>query len=302
MARGHDVYVLSEFSLAYAPLAGLVARLNRAVLVVDAFVGRYETEVEDGGRAEAGSCQARRHRAIDAAAARTADLVVIDTEMRAERLRGDRIEVMSLPVGAPAWASPTPSPDRPDGSPLRLLYYGNFIALHGLDVVVLALERACRAGTRAEILFVGDGRERERIERSVRKAGLGALATFRDPVPEREIADLIADHDVVLGIFGESPKARSVIANKVWQGLASARTVVTRASPALDEIREAAGVWLVTVDGDSEEDLADHLADALMRRSRERPGPDPAVAARLEAVVEERFDDFHRRLSELVAR
>ncbi|WP_327432510.1 hypothetical protein [Streptomyces sp. NBC_01236] len=44
--------------------------------------------------------------------------------------------------------------------------------------------------------------------------------------------------DVVPGVTGPSPKAASVIANKVWQGLAFGRFVITREGPALAEIAQ----------------------------------------------------------------
>ncbi|MET8272471.1 hypothetical protein [Streptomyces sp. NPDC005096] len=54
--------------------------------------------------------------------------------------------------------------------------------------------------------------------------------------------------DVVLGVTGPSLKAASVIANKVWQGLAFGRVVITSEDlPALAEIEQIVGQALVQV-------------------------------------------------------
>ena len=68
-----------------------------------------------------------------------------------------------------------------------------------------------------------------------------------DALPER-----IAQAHFVLGIFGATPKAERVIPNKVFQGLASGRPVVTRQAPSYPEpvIQETASglLWVPAAD------------------------------------------------------
>lgn len=277
----HDVVVLSELRLAHAPYVGLVGRLTRSLVVVDGFVGLHETEVGDWKRVEPRSLRARLYRLQDRLAVRAAHVYLIDTEVRAEGIRrspGGSL-VLSLPVGAPAWARALP-PRAADGV-LRLLYYGNYIPLHGLDLVVEAL--ALMHGRRpVQLTLVGDGGTRGAVESRVHERGLDPVCRFVDPVAEDRLAGLIAEADVVLGVFGSSPKARSVIANKVWQGLACRRVVVTSASEALDEIADAAGPLLVTTTPGSARSLADALV-ALVPGERAAAVPD--VDDRLDEVV-----------------
>jgi glycosyltransferase involved in cell wall biosynthesis len=301
-SRGADVVMLAEMRVTHAPLVWAVGRLRRAIVVVDGFIGLHETAVEDWGVVRPRSLRARRFAAQDLLAARAGDLVVTDTAVRASALgvRSGRA-VLDLPVGAPDWARPTASPR--GAGPLRVLYYGNYIPLHGVDLVVDALAQLAERRDFAAT-FVGDGIRRTGIERRVAELGLEARITFTGPVPESSLGSLIARHDVVLGVFGSSPKARSVVANKVWQGLACGRTVVTQQSAAVAELGVVAGSLLVpTTPGD-----AASLAGALARlrvdelRSEAHRAAHEDVADRLEAFVAQRFDRFARRLATLVAR
>ena len=281
----HDVVVLSELRLAHAPYVGLVGRLTRSTVVVDGFVGLHETEVGDWGRVAPRSLRARLYRLQDDLAVRAAHVYLVDTEVRARRVAADpaarRTRVVSLPVGAPDWAVPVPP--RPPRGVLEVLWYGNYIPLHGLHLVIEAL--ALTRGRRAlHLTLVGDGGTRAATERAVRRLGVGDLCTFRGPVPETQLAALLAASHVSLGIFGSSEKARTVIANKVWQGLASGRVVVTAESPALTEIADAAGPLLVTTRPGSASALADALCSV-----------DPVAAARA-------VPDVDRRLAEVVRR
>lgn len=300
--HGKQLYILAEFSLPYAVLLWIVARLNRGVLVVDGFVGQYETMVEDWKKASPGSLRARWYAAVDEIACRVADLVLIDTRVRARALAAAHpgTEVLSLPVGAPPWAVPSARPGGRPGGPAKVLYYGNYIPLHGLPVVLEAVQMAIRE-TELEVTLIGDGKPRPEIERRVCELGLDSVCRFVDPVPEEELAGHLADADIVLGIFGDSDKARTVIANKVWQGLASGRAVVTRVSPALAEIADVCAGQLVQVDGADDERLAEELASALVRLAREggRVTTDTAVA--LEAYVASEYDAFGRRVEQLLA-
>ena len=298
-ARQADVVLLSEFRLSHAPLAWLVARLQGAALVVDGFVGQYETAVDDWRRVSPASPAALRFRVLDAAAVRCADLYLIDTEPRAAeivRRHGPSEAVVPLAVGAPAWA--TWQPPAPPHDALRVLYYGGYIPLHGVDLVVDALT-LIGARRRVEVVLVGDGPARRAVEARVRRAGLGDRCTFVDAVPEGELLAHIARADVVLGVFGSSAKARGVVANKVWQGLACGRTVVTQRSSALDDVRCAAGGLLVQTEPASASSIADALVGAPLAHQAESPRD---VAERLESVVQRSYDRFTDHLSALGSR
>lgn len=288
--RRGDVLLLAEMQLKFTPVTAAVARIRGARLVVDGFIGLHETHVEDWQVTAPGSPRALRYRLQDAFARRVADVYLVDTDVRATAVRrtAPRTTVATLPVGAPRWAAHTPP--RTAAEPLRVLYYGNYIPLHGVPVIVRALGRAV---SRRDVVatFIGAGAARPATERAVVDAGLQDRVRFVDPVSTDLLATEIARHDVVLGVFGTSSKAASVIPNKVWQGLASGRVVITRRSTALAEIRDLVGARLVEVPAGDPVRLAEAIETV-------HPKPDEVpVDDRLEAYVERRFDEFWVRLT-----
>lgn len=259
-AERYDVVVLSELSVQFALAAKLVAFAKRAILVVDSFVGMYETNVGDWQRVASTSPKGRAYAAFDRIAAVVARIQLIDTAVRAKALENrSRGQVISIPVSVPDWA--VPQIQRPEMRN-KFLYYGNYIRLHGLDYVVDAI-KLLGEDTNAEFTFLGDGEDRPRIESRIKSEGLERRVTFLNPVREEELAGVIGDHLAVFGIFGTSPKAASVIANKVWQGLACSRTVITRSSAALEEIRPIVGAHLVDVDPLDPRDLAGAISEIV---------------------------------------
>ncbi len=291
VSRGADVLVVPEFSLPFVPLAWLIARLTRSLLIVDGFVGMYETQIEDWQRASPGSLRARWCRLVDALAVRLSDVYLCDTEIRAARIRaraGDGTVVISLPVGAPTWIrSQPPNPHRP----LRVLYSGGALPLHGVPFILRALaQTADRSTTLSLVLAAPDARKRE-FEGLAAQLGVSDRCTFVPPVSHAGLIRLVHAHHVVLGVFGDSPKARSVIANKVWQGLAAGRTVVTRSGAALAELAEPAAGLLIAVHDERE------LAETWDRLARTEALPyDPGIGSRLDAYVDEAFLRFLRIL------
>jgi len=246
-SRDADVVIVSEFRLTHAPVAWLVARLRGAQLVVDHFVGLHETVVEDWNRVPVGSVTARRLRAQDALAARIADVCLTDTAPRADRLgRLHGRPVLALPVGAPGWARPAVRSESA-GDTLALLYYGNYLPLHGVGAIVDILTELAPA-RRFSATFIGSGAERAAVQAALRARGLIGHCRFVDAVPEAELGAYIGAADIVFGVFGDSRKALDVVPNKVWQGLACGRVTITGDGPAVRALQPVVGDQLVIVD------------------------------------------------------
>lgn len=256
---GYDLVVLSELGVQFSLIAKIVAIRFRCPLIVDAFVGMYETNVGDWGEVDAKSVKSRIYALVDYIAMRVSSLVLIDTDFRAHQLRAHaRSPVMCIPVGAPTWARPRPASASHAG--LKLLFYGNYAPLHGIPYVLDRLAESRELFDSA--IFVGDGSLRADMESYAKAVELSDVVEFRDSVPEVGLAGLIADCDVVLGIFGTSEKAQGVIANKVWQGVASGKIVVTRTSEALSEISSIAPLSILAVDLADTESFRNALTEA----------------------------------------
>ncbi|UZX04337.1 glycosyltransferase [Arthrobacter sp. CDRTa11] len=280
---------MSEMSLKYAPLTWALSRIYGAIHIVDGFIGLYETDVEDKNIIRAGSLKAKILKLQDRLAVELADIYVVDTEVRADRVRtefGQRHIVYSLPVGSPSWAQPSEYKVQ-DGTP-QVLYYGNYIPLHGLNDYVAAISQI-PPSQRPLTKMIGSGDCYDGILAMVNQRGLSDFFSFHEAVPEYQLAAEIANAKVVLGIFGSSSKAASVIANKVWQGLACSRRVITRQSRALDEISELAGDLLIQVPAADPTSLGTAILIAVEADSSPAA---TGISQELEAYVLGKFDHF----------
>ncbi len=287
----------------------LRSMLPRVPLILDGFIALDET-LADRGIGTAGAPTRVLAPTVDRLAFRRADRVIVDTAAHARRFAsvyGLSLEkVVRAPVGAfdPAPAS-TPGRaeaarpcDKPASRepitlaggppPLRVVYFGGFIPLHGVPVI---LDAARHLGPDAGISFelIGDGQDADEAERRVRTEGLRHVRLLRSWVPESElIAHHIAKADVCLGIFANRPKALDVVPAKLYLALACNRAVVTADTPAVREELLAfaptdAPPVLVSAPGDGPA-----LADVLLRL-RDEPALRAALADRGRRIYEERF-------------
>ncbi|HXC51689.1 MAG TPA: glycosyltransferase [Candidatus Limnocylindrales bacterium] len=230
-------------------------------IVFAPLVSLTETLVEDRRVYAEGTFGARILRMLDRLTCRAADVVVVDTEAHrryfVDELGVDPSRLLVCHLGAdpevflaaseadadesPKGASKTRNGAGEDGGDGRLevLYFGQYLPLHGLDVVVDAVGRlAVRDDVRERLrfTFLGTGEERARIERSVRATR--AVVRFIDWIPYEDLAGRIAAADIVLGIFGSSQKARMVVPNKVYEAAAVGSAIVTADTPAIREVFE----------------------------------------------------------------
>jgi glycosyltransferase involved in cell wall biosynthesis len=259
-AGPHDVVLVGYFGHFDVLLARLLAGRRRVVL--DLFLSAYDTVVLDRKLVGPGSLAARLARLLDRVAVRSADLALLDTPQQVEFA----VDVLGVPAGklaaVPVGAEPgrfAPSPP-PDDGPLRVLFYGTFIPLHG----TLTIARAIRQLEREDVAFtvVGQGQERAAFDREL--AGTDSVAVH-DWLPYDRLGELVTDHDVVLGIFGDTDKARRVVPGKAYQAACAGRAVVTADTPA---VRAAFGPdeLVLVPPGDP-----DALAVALRELAKDRP-------------------------------
>jgi glycosyltransferase involved in cell wall biosynthesis len=275
-------------------LARRVCRPRRA-LVFAPLVSLSETLVEDRAVFRAGGPAARVLAALDRATFRAADLVLADTAAHADYLVG---------LGAPrtcvaVWylgVEPEFLPARPPApATRRVLFYGRYLPLHGIETIV---EAAARLGERAEFVLIGGGPERPAIEALARRRG--APVAFRDEVPLAALPGELAAAAVVLGVFGAGRKAAMVVPNKVYQAAAAGRPLVTRDGPALREVLRPDEHCLACPPADpaalaaavgrllDDRALAERLGRAARAHVLERFAPE-RQAERLRALVAERL-------------
>lgn len=223
------------------------AKARGVPVVWDAFLSLHDTVVADRRMLSHGHPLARLLWLWEWLACRAVARVVLDTGAQAALFREayglPPARVKSVFVGAEAAAFPE-APPAPSAARAQVLFYGQFIPLHGIATIVEAARLA--RGRPIDWTVIGQGQEAGRIRAMLDEDAPEAL-TWVDWVPYEELARRIAGADVCLGVFGESGKAGRVIPNKVFQILSAGRPLVTRDGPGMRELvpEGAPGIALV---------------------------------------------------------
>lgn len=138
-------------------------------------------------------------------------------------------KVHVIPVGAdPAFYKPV---NKPKSDKFVVTYYGLFIPIHGVDVMINAAE-LLKNKKDIEFHFIGKGLLYDEMVELAQKKGLKNCKFFPD-INEPIALPYLGASDLFLGFMTESEVGNSVIPNKVYQGLALKRCVVSGDSPAL---------------------------------------------------------------------
>jgi glycosyltransferase involved in cell wall biosynthesis len=227
---------------------------------------------------------------VDRLALRAADIVVVDTEEQASQLAGRPARrAVVVPVGAPEpWFSAVPGDGASSDALLRVVFFGLYTPLQGGRTIGEAIARTAH-DERIQWTMIGRGQDRASTEEI---AACNDQVTWIDWVDSTELPRVVARHDVCLGIFGESAKARRVVPNKVFQGCAAGCAVVTSSTtPQVGALGDAA-LYVDPGDGPALADLIVRLADdrSLLLAARRRSRALAEGSFRPAAIVEPLID------------
>jgi len=205
---------------------GPLAWLRRMPVLFDPFISLSDTVVSDRELVTTDSWLASLLVFIDRASLRIASRVIADTPTDAA-FYAELAEISRRRIGV-VWVGADDAHFGPrlDVVPIpgRVLFYGSFIKLHGIDVIV----RAAKLLESDDVQFriIGTGQEDERISTLLRELAPGNVERIQH-VPIEFLADEIAAATICLGIFGSSEKAQRVVPNKVFECAAVGRPIIT---------------------------------------------------------------------------
>jgi glycosyltransferase involved in cell wall biosynthesis len=295
--RGVDhagVLMVPEFRHKDMPLARALA--GKRTLVFDPLVSRHDTLVDDWRLHAPGSLQARWNRWIDRWSLSLADLVLCDTWTHGalyESLGVPRERLARVLVGAEdeffAIGPPGHAP------PVRVMYLGGFLPLHGIPFVLEALRMLERRSAELppyHVVFAGKGIQFDEAVRFKNESRLERLE-FTGAIPYADAARVVASSHIVLGAFGAGEKAGRVIPHKVYQGLAAGRAVLTGDGPGLREVFEP-GVHLAAARRGDPGAIADALAGLITGASRRLALGEAGRARAREVATPERVGESLR--------
>lgn len=128
-----------------------------------------------------------------------------------------------------------PNPKELNNEKVKILFYGSFIPLHGIDVILKAFSLMEKSGIEFEANIIGRGQIYPAMKELYDRLDLKQVTMNGEVIAEKELAQKIREHDIILGIFGESTKAKSVVPNKLYQAVASKKAIATMKSAAIEE-------------------------------------------------------------------
>ncbi|MBI1755469.1 glycosyltransferase [Candidatus Azambacteria bacterium] len=239
------------------PLAKL---LSKKPIVWDAFYSLYDSFIFDRKLASSLSLKVAYYWFFDWFSCVLADKVLLDTNAHIEyfvkTFGVSRSKCVRVLVGTDDKIFyPRESRERPHAFTVH--FHGKFIPLQGVEYIL----KAASLLKNEQIAFrmVGKGQEYRRARKLADEYALNNVEWI-DRVSYHELADLIVQTDIVLGIFGNTPKARRVIPNKVYEGIAMGKAVISADTPAVRELfQDKENILLCAVaDGD---DLARKIAE-----------------------------------------
>jgi glycosyltransferase involved in cell wall biosynthesis len=238
-------------------------------VIVDFFTSHYEGYVTDRATVVQGSLRASWYWWQDYMVGRCADRVLVDTNEHAkyyqEEFMLDSALVTVVPVGTDTEVmQPMAEREYGAGQDFIVHWHGSYIPLQGAETVVRAAALLADSG----IVFrmVGSGQTLSKVQTLANELGVTHIE-FMNKVSYKQLAVLIGEAHVCLGIFGDTPKAQRVIPNKVYEALAIGRALVTADTPAIHEVFDSSCAMLVPV-GD-ERALAGSIV-MLMRNAEMR--------------------------------
>lgn len=160
------------------------------------------------------------------------DVVLPDTPLQKQHLINlfnlpeNKLKV--LPIGADSRAYKY-TPYLNKEKRITCTYYGLYTPLHGVEHVIEAA-RILRDNSDIKFTFVGNGKTFQENYDRAKKLGLTNVEFFYN-TPESEHAAILEKADLFFGFLQDHPTVTRVIPNKVYQGLALGKVVVTADSP-----------------------------------------------------------------------
>lgn len=250
--------------------ASWLPRHWRPRIVADAYISMWDSAFRDRatGNRQGQGLASRIAKAFEGRALRAATVVLVDTVANRQLMVAEfgldpaRVRAVPLAIDVATFQSAPGSPTPVAGAPMRVLFVGTLIPLHGIGVLADAV-RMAGPDCAMEFLFVGDGQESATVEDLVADPVRAPIQWERGWLDLREVAARIAAADVCLGVFGGDGKAARVLPFKLYMALAAGKAVVTQERYSLPEGLPPLPVQTVTAD-------AGALLEALLSLRQDR--------------------------------
>lgn len=229
-------------------------------IILDAFSSIYDTFCFDRKVFSPESIFGKLSFWIDQNSCNLASVVCLDTNSHAQYYHNTfnipEVKIRVFPVGCDEFFF-YPRKDTIE-EPI-VLYFGNFLPLQGMDVIIKAAKKL-DGKSLLKFIFIGNGIDFSRIVLMAQKWGIQNVE-FLPPVPVTKMPEYIARSMICLGgHFGTSDKANRVIAGKTYISIAMGKPTIVGDNEANRELlTHKYDAWFTPL-GDP-----DALADAIIK-------------------------------------
>ena len=244
----HDIVVIGYLGQLDVFFIWLLAKIRKKPVMLDIFISLYDTIVNDRKIISKWNPLAWAIYLLEWTAFRLTDINLIDTKEHcryiSEEFHIPLTRLKSVFVGIEDEVFfPTTKRSVNNTKNIKILFYGQFIPLHGISWIIKAAELA--KDKPFQWTIIGKGQEEKRIKEQLAAANLDSV-TWIPWIKYSQLVNEIHSADICLGIFGTTQKAARVIPNKVFQIIASGKPLITMDSPAARELlAPKPGVYLV---------------------------------------------------------
>ncbi|MDP5029819.1 glycosyltransferase [Paraglaciecola sp.] len=234
----HDAVLICYMGQLDILIICLFARLRGTPIVWDGFLSLYNTVVEDRKLVSRYNPLAWGLYCWEWLACKAADIIILDTKAHGDyftsKFNLPDGKVKSVFVGAePESFPPVKSNDSLKVATPSILFYGQFIPLHGIETIIQAARLA--KNDNLSWTVIGTGQEKDKIQKLIDDEPLPQL-NWIPWIEYKNLIKKIHDADICLGIFGKTEKAARVIPNKVFQLITAGMPIITMDSPAIREL------------------------------------------------------------------
>ncbi len=159
-----------------------------------------------------------------------------------------------------------------------------YAGAHGMsnDLEVLLYAAVLLTGTNAQLVLVGDGKEKPALQALAQALRLTNV-TFAASVPKNEMPHALAAADACIAILKPLEEYKTTYPNKVFDYMAAGRPVLLAIDGVIREVVEAAGCGLFVEPGHSQA-----LAGAILKLAND-PQESRAMGLRGRRYLEENF-------------
>jgi glycosyltransferase involved in cell wall biosynthesis len=271
--KGKDYIFLPYTSYKFIFLALSLKLFSNKAIIYDAFISFYDTFVTDRKRFKTFSISGIITFLLDYLVLKIADILVFDTKEHQEyfvekyNINKNKKKLLIWPVSLnlkeiDSFLSNVD--DNNDNNNLfsndkfNILFYGTYIPLQGIEYIVRAA-KILKDQKDISFTILGDGQEKDNIEKIIKEDNIDNIELINS-VTYDKLFSYINTADLCLGIFGDTDKAKRVIANKVLECLSAKKIVITGRNNALERYFEG-NKDIVYCEPANESDLAEKIQE-----------------------------------------